>query len=272
MLNKTGKAVKNYRQGNMPAAFGADLWLSGSTNVPNLLLRFYKQMHITDSEMMTLIQMFRLCREENDLRPGPEKLAEYLSSNPGEIERNIKSLFEKKILDETLYYDENRDEVLTGYDYEPIFERLSDYWAFARAKEIEKAGKKLEGQAIAGSKREALSLCYTSFEKEFGRPLSPIEMEKITQWVEHPGPDLVQEALRRAVLIGKRNFRYIDSILLEWMKNNLNSIASIEEHDRYYQGKRPARDNRRRDSSRLDDGGGPDNNKRKALIKKLYLT
>lgn len=271
MLNKTGRTVKNYRQGNMPAAFGADLWLTGSTNVPNLLLRFYKQMHITDSEMLTLIQMFRLCCDENDLHPEPEKLAEYMSATPAEIEKNIKSLFKKKVLDETLYYDESRDEVLTGYDYEPLFERLSDYWAFARAKEIEKAGKKMDGQSTR-SKGEAVASCYLSFEKEFGRPLSPIEMEKIAQWVEHPGPELVQEALRRAVLIGKRNFRYIDTILLEWAKNNLNSIASIEEHDRYYQGKRPARDNRRRDSSRIEDGGGSENNKRKALIKKLYLT
>lgn len=270
MLNKNGKTVKKYRQGNMPAAFGADLWLSGSTNVPNLLLKFYKQMNITDSEMMTLIQIFRLRCDENCLRPDPEKLAEFMSSAPGEIERNLKSLSEKKILIENEYYDEIQDEVLTGYDFEPVFEKLSDHWACERARETQKAGKKLEGHQ-RGLSKEALASCYSSFEKEFGRLISPIEMEKITQWVDHAGPEIVQEALRRAVLIGKRNFRYIDTILLEWKKNNINSIASIEEYDSFYQGKRPARDARRRDSGRIDDGGG-ESNKRKALIKKLYLT
>lgn len=273
MINRTRNTVKKYRQGNIPAAFGADLWLTGATNVPNLLLRFYKSMQLTDSEVMTLIQLFRLCNEEKDLHPDPETLSEYMSAGPEEIEKNIKSLFEKKILVETLYYDASRDDVLTGYDFEPLFEKLSDYWACARAKEIEKHGKKLDDLAQRAGRKDALAVCYVAFEKEFGRPLSPIEIEKITQWAEYPGPDLVQEALKRAVLLGKRNFRYIDSILLEWKKNNINSITSIEDHDRKYQVKRPARKNRAVDSGgRLDDTGGADNNKRKALIKKLYLS
>ncbi|MCL6610680.1 MAG: DnaD domain protein [Peptococcaceae bacterium] len=272
MINKTRNTVKKYRQGNIPAAFGADLWLSGATNVPNMLLKFYKEMNLTDSEVMTLIQMFRLRNEEKDLHPAPEALAEYMSAGPEEIERNIKSLFEKKILVETLYYDETRDDVITGYDFEPLFEKLSDYWACARAKEIEKAGTKLDGVTSRAVRKEALASCYRIFENEFGRPLSPIEVEKIAQWVEYPGPELVQEALRRAVLLGKRNFRYIDTILLEWTKNNLDSIASIEEYDRKYQAKRSVRGNRGRSGSGLEDASGAESNKRKALIKKLYLT
>jgi len=273
MFEKTRSTVKKYRQGNIPAAFGADLWLSGATNVPNLLLKYYKYMKLTDFEVMTLIQMLRLRHEEKDLHPSPEVLAQCMSAAAEEIGQNIKSLFEKKILVETLYYDESRDDVITGYDFEPLFERLSDYWACARAKEIEKAGTRLDDQGRRLVKKEALASCYSIFENEFGRPLSPIEIEKITQWVEQPGPELVQEALRRAVLIGKRNFRYIDTILLEWRKNNLNTIASIEEYDGKYQGgRRPSRSGRVREKSRLDEGDGAENNKRQALIKKLYLS
>lgn len=273
MINKTRNTVKKYRQGNIPAAFGTDLWLSGSTNVPNLLLRFYKDMNLTDSEMITLIQMFRLRNDEKDLRPTPETLAEYMSAGPEEVGRNIKSLFQKKFLVETLYYDENRDDVLTGYDFEPLFEKLSDSWACARAKEIEKAGNKLDGLTHLAGRRDAMSLCYSVFEKEFSRPLSPIEVEKLAQWLDTAGIDLVQEALKRAVLIGKRNFRYIDTILLEWKKNSLDTIASIEEFDRRSQSRRPGRKNSRAgDGGSADDGGGAGNSKRKALIKKLYLT
>jgi DNA replication protein len=230
-------------------------------------------MNLTDSEVMTLIQLFRLCNEEKNLHPAPDVLSEYMSAGPEEIERNINSLFEKKILVETLYYDASRDDVVTGFDFEPLFEKLSDYWACARAKEIEKHGKRLDDLAQRAGGKDALALCYMAFEKEFGRPLSPIEIEKITQWVEYPGPDLVREALRRAVLIGKRNFRYIDSILLEWKKNNLDSIASIEDHDMKYQVKRPARKSGAVESGgRPEDKGGADNNKRRALIKKLYLS
>ena len=271
MFIKTRNTVKKYRQGNIPAAFGTDLWLSGSTDVPNLLLRFYKYMDITDSEMMTLIQLFRLRIEDRDLHPDIENLSECLSTTPEEVERNLKSLFDKKAIIETLYYDETRDVVITGYDFEPLFEKLSDYWACARAKEIEKAGSKLEGHSNKGTRKDSMSTCFKSFDKEFGRPLSPIEMDKITQWVDQTNPELVQEALKRAVLIGKWNFRYIDTILLEWKKNNLNSMRSIEEYDKQYQGRKAIREPRKKEADKPEDGGS-DSNRRRALIKKLYLT
>ncbi|MFZ5647322.1 MAG: DnaD domain-containing protein [Bacillota bacterium] len=271
MFIKTRNTVKKYRQGNIPAAFGTDLWLSGSTDVPNLLLRYYKHMNVTDSEMMTLIQLFRLRTEDRHLHPDPEALAECLSAGSDEIMKNLKSLLDKKIIIETLYYDESRDDVITGYDFEPLFEKLSECWACIRAKEIEKAGPKLDGHVQKGIKKDALANCYKSFEKEFGRPLSPIEMEKITQWIEQTGPDLVQEALKRAVLIGKWNFRYIDTILLEWKKNNLNSIGSIQEYDRQFQGRKNSRDTRKKETESREDVNS-DSSRRRALIKKLYLT
>lgn len=271
MINKTRNTVKKYRQGNIPAAFGTDLWLSGSTNIPNLLLKFYKEMSLTDCEVMTLIQIFRLRSEEKNLHPTAESLEEYMSATRDDIARNIKALVDKGVLVETLYYDETKDTVLTGYDFEPLFEKLSDYWACARAKEIEKAGTKLDDLSLRSSKKEALSSCYSIFEREFGRPLSPIEIEKITQWVEYPGPELVREALQRAVLLGKRNFRYIDTILLEWKKNNLTSITSVKEYDRNFELKRSLRSSRGRDLGK-NEGDTADNNKRKALIKKLYFS
>lgn len=267
MFSKIGSTVKKYRQGNIAAAFGTDLWMSGAVNVPSMLLKYYKLMNITDSEMMTLIQLFRYCCQEKNLRPTTDALAECLSSTPGEIENNIKALFEKRVIAETLYYDVDRDDVITGYDFEPLFEKLSDYWACSRAKEIEKAGSKLEGQKPV--KKDLVIRCYKSFEKEFGRPLSPIETEKITQWIGQAGPELVHEALKRAVLNGKWNFRYIDTILLEWRKNNLNSISSIKEHDKQYQGIKAARESRRKDPPA---GETAESSRKKALIKKLYLT
>lgn len=271
MIKKIRKTVKKYRHGNIPAAFGCDLWLTGATNVPNLLLKFYKDMNLTDIEVITLIQMFRLIQDEKDLSPDAETLADYMSADHDEIAATIKMLFEKKVLVETLFYDETNDEVIIGYDFEPLFERLSDYWACSRAKEIEKAGNKLDNLTHLNIGNECLGQCFSIFEREFGRPLSPIEIEKVSQWMAHYDFDLVQEALRRAVLMGKRNFRYIDTILLDWSKNNLRSILSIEEHDRNYQVKKPSRSIREKDN-RQEDSYDIETNKRKALIKKLYLS
>jgi DnaD/phage-associated family protein len=72
---------------------------------------------------------------------------------------------------------------------------------------------------------------FSAFEKEFGRLLSPMEIEQIKQWeCEHSQP-LILEALKRAALGGKHNFKYINSILMEWKKNNIRTIQEVEQYD-----------------------------------------
>jgi DnaD/phage-associated family protein len=87
------------------------------------------------------------------------------------------------------------------------------------------------------------SICalVTVFEKEFGRPLSPIENKKIQDMGEEFGPELVGEALGRAVLSGKLNLRYIDAILIDWHKNNLKTLREIFEHDTKRKSRDPTR-------------------------------
>ncbi len=58
------------------------------------------------------------------------------------------------------------------------------------------------------------------FEQEFGRPLSPFEIEMVSAWLDEDkiSPSLIKAGLREAVLMGKLNFKYIDRILREWNK------------------------------------------------------
>src|SRR5699024_3560993 len=64
------------------------------------------------------------------------------------------------------------------------------------------------------------------FEQEFGRPLSPFEIETITVWLDEDliQPSLIKAGLRESVLMGKLNFRYIDRILREWQKKEIKSL------------------------------------------------
>ncbi|NTW04923.1 MAG: DnaD domain protein [Peptococcaceae bacterium] len=272
MIRKIRNTVKKYQEGNIPAAYGADLWLSGATNVPNLLLKFYRDMNLTDIEVMTLIHMFRLCNEEKNLKPDGDTLADFMSAGNEEINKTIKSLFDKKVIVETLFYDKTADSIVPGYDFEPLFDKLSDCWACLRAKENEKVCSKLDKLKVLSGDKEILAQCYSIFEMEFGRPLSPIEIERVSRWVENYKPDIIQEALSRAVLMGKRNFRYIDTILLDWSKNNLNSIEAIAENDRDYQKKRPVRHTKDKPGERTEGRIDSETNKREEYIKKIYLT
>lgn len=268
-MTVNGKALKNYRQGNITAAFGTDLQVQGVTSVSNLLLRFYKKIGITDNEMMLIIQLFRLRNEERNLYPSVKLLAESLSSEVENIKEDLENLLQKEILAVTEYYDEEQDVIIKGVDFEPLFEKLSEVWACHKVREIEKTQKILEGlnpKEPGDFRRKGPSDLVLAFEGEFGRPLSPIEVEQIQKWAFEIEMTLILEALRRAVLMGKHNFKYIDSIILEWVKNNLHTLEAVAEYDRQFQ-------NRRGKGARGGiDGKSTAESKKKAAIKNLYLS
>jgi len=76
---------------------------------------------------------------------------------------------------------------------------------------------------------------YKSFENNFARGLSPFEIEQITSWLKEMSEDMILLALKKAVMIGKYNFRYIDSIILDWVKNNIRTIRDAEEADKQFE-------------------------------------
>ncbi len=72
---------------------------------------------------------------------------------------------------------------------------------------------------VKEEKKEISSDIFTTFEKEFGRTLSPMEYEIIKAWLEGDyTEELVLLALKEAIYNGVSNLRYIDRILHEWYK------------------------------------------------------
>lgn len=90
----------------------------------------------------------------------------------------------------------------------------------------------------APPEQEATNL-YSIFEQEFARPLSPMEYETITGWIErdrYPEP-LIVLALKEAVFAGKVNFRYIDRILLEWQRNSIRTVEQAKAYAQRFRGR-----------------------------------
>jgi DNA replication protein len=268
MQDKTSCArpVTGYREGNIVSAFGTDLLLTGGIFVPNLLLQFYKKIGISDTGMMLILQLFRLRTEESRLNATAPELSEYMSMEQELIERELQLLLEGKFLAVTEYYDGRQ--VVEGFDFRPLFEKISDCWACAKMVEIEEVQQVLKNGArgIAPAD-EAFGGLYQVFEKEFGRPLSPIEAEQVLKWRQGMSPALVREALRRAVLLGKHNFKYIGTILLEWQKNNLRTLSEVEEYDRNFEARRKRRG---RTASAKNQEDTERREKKKELIRRLY--
>lgn len=61
------------------------------------------------------------------------------------------------------------------------------------------------------------------FEQEFGRSLSPIEINQLVKWQEEFSCDLMKEALVRAALQGKRSIAYVGGILKSWRQAGITT-------------------------------------------------
>ncbi len=224
---------KGDKKGNITAAFGSDITLGGMTAVPNLLLKFYSKLGITDREMMLIMQLIYMHTSAGVMFPTHKELADIMSGDESEIRGCLASLIEKEIISISHYYCEVSDEILPVYSLEPLFEKVSEFWACEKVSVYQKMKKNLKEQEDnsknSKSHQKVFAYVCKAFEKEFARLLSPMEIEQINLWVNdfNGNPELILEALKRAVMLGKHNFKYIDIILLEWHKNNLNTISDV---------------------------------------------
>ena len=57
-----------------------------------------------------------------------------------------------------------------------------------------------------------------------------IEREEIAQWlsIDHYTPEIIELALREAVLSQAYSLKYIDRILLNWQRHNLKTTDEVE--------------------------------------------
>lgn len=68
-------------------------------------------------------------------------------------------------------------------------------------------------------------------EENFGRFLSPIEIETVNFWEKEYDSDLVDFAIKEAVMRNKRTTKWIDTSLFDWVnKNGLKTVSEIKEY------------------------------------------
>ncbi|MDD4334229.1 MAG: DnaD domain protein [Desulfotomaculaceae bacterium] len=274
--NLNENIIKCDHKVNITATFGADLVLEGFTFIPSMLIKIYSRIGITDFQMMLLIHLIRFKIEEKNYYPAPETIAEVMESDPTKIKKELTDLLEKEIIAVSEYCDKNTNVIFEGYDFEPLFLKVSDVWASTRAREIVESenlikAASMKNDFLNSKLRDKPTGLISTFEKEFGRPLSPIEVDQIHIWAGEAESFLVIEALKRAVLRGKHNFKYINSILIEWKKNNLQTLEAITEYDQDFLKRRSAsRPLKSQQGTAKDLQTTVKDSKEKAFIRSLY--
>lgn len=193
----------------------------GQTTISNYLLKHYHKIGINNQELF----IYLLIKGNHDLLiPMPEMTD--LHDQTGYSEQQLFDLFhqmiEKKLTKISQVSIEGQQ--VDAYDFTPMYEKL----ALIKNHELESSTQPIKKHPIVdSSQRQAV---FESIEKEFGRTLSPIEMESISQWldIDHYSPELIQLALKEAVLNQVYNLKYMDRIISNWYKQNLKSPQQIE--------------------------------------------
>jgi DNA replication protein len=190
---------------------------AGETTVSNLLMEYYQKIGLKDDEFLFLLQLFR-SQSSGDLFPDLHSISEIMGKPTDTIYKLLNQLVSRGFI--AIETQQNQQgQMIDTYDLLPVFQKIS---LFLQTKQ-EKAAQLSDEQAV--------KQLYQSFEKEFGRHLSPIEMEMIGQWLETDQytPEIIQLALREAVLNQAYSLKYIDRILLAWERKNITTKEQVAE-------------------------------------------
>ncbi|MIM12001.1 DnaD domain protein [Listeria monocytogenes] len=192
----------------------------GQTTISNLLLENYHHLGLTNDEFLLWLQLYRSHEQGNDF-PDLREIASVMGSDQKEIYHWLNQLLKKDVV----RMESKKDaagKMVDYYDFTGIYERLE--FLLKQQSKNEKAE----------SNEEKIRGLYRLFEGEFGRPLSAIEYQRIGQWLDedHYDPELIQFALREAVLNQAYSLNYIDRILLSWERKNITSKAQVEEEQK----------------------------------------
>jgi len=173
--------------------------------VPNKLLTSYHALGLNEHDLTVILIIFSQLQKGNEF-PTPAEISSHLTVDENRCIQILRKLIEKKliIIEES---KNDKGQLSEAYNLNPLWEKI-----FNKDEEI--------------VKKENEGTIFILFEQEFGRPLSPFEIETINAWLDEDRiiPALIKAALRESVLMGKLNFKYIDRILREWKRKGIQTV------------------------------------------------
>lgn len=188
-------------------------WMKdGFTTVPNILLDQFHLLELSGDEMVLLLYIMSwinrgktvddMNQTSTDLGWSSKKVIECLSS-----------LMNKDYLQIELVPNKEGKQA-DHYTLRPLFDKLDEIH-FQQTVQDSKPVPSTEGLDHV-----------QMFEQEFGRQLTQMELETLNDWVNVSKYDreLIQLALKQAVLNQALSLKYIDRILLNWEKKNIRTV------------------------------------------------
>ena len=183
--------------------------------IPKILLSNYKKIGLSDEELIVIIVIMNY---GDKVIYDPEMFAKDINGDKRKIMMLIDNLCDKNILSIVIEKGSKKAEYIS---LDLLYEKLGNIV-------LDKNEVKEIDNSIFGI-----------FENELGRTLSPMEYEKIKEWITSGNTkEMITLALKEAVLNGVSNLNYIDSILNSWNKKGYKNKVDVEKDKENYRTKK----------------------------------
>lgn len=185
-----------------------DLIKSKPYIIPSILLKNYKKINLTELELIILIYLINA-----DSLFNPKLIANELDMDLRDLMMHITKLIEKDMLKIDVVSKKVKEEHI---NLDPLYKKLSFI---------------IVNNNVNEEKRDL----FTIFENEFGRTLSPLDYEIISDWQTEFTDDLILMALKEAVFNGVTNLRYVDKIIRDWNKKGIKTKEDVLNNKKNFQ-------------------------------------
>ncbi|GAP02648.1 DNA replication protein DnaD [Fructobacillus pseudoficulneus] len=188
-----------------------DFLQAGQTSIENDLLIHYRDLGLDNDDLVLFLEVNRL-QQQGD-QADPAVVARIMKVTEKTVIERLTSLVDRGLMQIT-----GQGRQGESYDFLPLYNRLLEGKGVRPATTVVSVGEK--------SRREVVRI----LQGEFGRDLSPLEMQTVSQWFDqdHFDPNMMALAIQEAVANNARSLRYIEAILVNWQRDNLTSPQAVQ--------------------------------------------
>ncbi|WP_334328685.1 DnaD domain protein [Companilactobacillus sp. HBUAS59699] len=189
---------------------------SGNTSISNLVIQNYSKLGMTEKDLVVYLEL-SLYAQKGIQFPMAANMAADTGMDESTIYTIIQGLIKLGIIELKTVIDHHQQRDI--YSLTPIFHRL-EVLLQQRADDNQKDKLMSETEEL-----------FKKIEVEFGRPISPIEQDQVHQWIDddHYSIELIDLALKEAVLNQAYSMKYMDRILISWEKSNIKTAEQLQE-------------------------------------------
>ena len=166
-----------------------------------LLIEYYKKLRLSENELSVILMIEHLLQQKNTLVT-PDLLSLRMNLDVKEIDKIFVALIERGLLQ----FDTGKK---IKVSLKPLYKKLLKTFQEEMDQDTEDRNNK--------EKVENIDKVRKTFEEELKPELSPLEKSLINDWIDHGyTADQIIDAMRECLSKGKKTFKSIDKLLLQW--------------------------------------------------------